>query len=295
MKFASREFGLKRMPSCKQSGVFGVKIDVVTKWVCRASTNQWVNSFALVFELDSTTLIKTNNSLPLIVPSGVLYMMWWSVTRPPGGSAPKFPSLCDSVWRRLSDGGWRRWDCTECPESCLRSWSWRLRLTPVRFSLYQQGSSHAAAFVLYYFTDHCLLCRQQGRVCHDEGDGRERHHRNTEAVFPWAAGASCDWRGVPKLNYNDGSVASSYLQLQAMMAARPHLFFFPPCRSLWRRRQGETHHWPAAVSTGAQSGDRPLPAPTPQKVQEPQTSSFSKKTTHSCWELKVDDWISSLT
>ncbi|KAF0033586.1 hypothetical protein F2P81_013652 [Scophthalmus maximus] len=31
MKFASREFSLKRMPSRKQSGVFGVKISVVTK------------------------------------------------------------------------------------------------------------------------------------------------------------------------------------------------------------------------------------------------------------------------
>ncbi|KAG7489339.1 breakpoint cluster region protein [Solea senegalensis] len=31
MKFASREFSLKRMPSRKQSGVFGVKINVVTK------------------------------------------------------------------------------------------------------------------------------------------------------------------------------------------------------------------------------------------------------------------------
>lgn len=40
-----------------------------------------------------------------------------------------------------------------------------------------------AAFVFYYSTDRCLLCRQQGRVSHDEGDGRERHHRNTEAVF----------------------------------------------------------------------------------------------------------------
>lgn len=33
MKFTSREFSLKRMPSRKQSGVFGVKINVVTKWV----------------------------------------------------------------------------------------------------------------------------------------------------------------------------------------------------------------------------------------------------------------------
>lgn len=31
MKFTSREFSLKRMPSRKQSGVFGVKINVVTK------------------------------------------------------------------------------------------------------------------------------------------------------------------------------------------------------------------------------------------------------------------------
>lgn len=31
MKFTSREFSLKRMPSRKQSGVFGVKIHVVTK------------------------------------------------------------------------------------------------------------------------------------------------------------------------------------------------------------------------------------------------------------------------
>lgn len=41
-----------------------------------------------------------------------------------------------------------------------------------------------ATFVSYDPADHCLLCRQQGRVCHDEGDGRERHHRNAEAVFP---------------------------------------------------------------------------------------------------------------
>lgn len=33
MKFTSREFSLKRMPSCKQAGVFGVKISTVTKWV----------------------------------------------------------------------------------------------------------------------------------------------------------------------------------------------------------------------------------------------------------------------
>lgn len=33
MRFTSREFSLKRMPSRKQSGVFGVKIHVVTKWV----------------------------------------------------------------------------------------------------------------------------------------------------------------------------------------------------------------------------------------------------------------------
>uniref|UniRef100_A0AAR2K1L5 BCR activator of RhoGEF and GTPase n=1 Tax=Pygocentrus nattereri TaxID=42514 RepID=A0AAR2K1L5_PYGNA len=31
MKFTSREFSLKRMPSCKQAGVFGVKISTVTK------------------------------------------------------------------------------------------------------------------------------------------------------------------------------------------------------------------------------------------------------------------------
>lgn len=31
MRFTSREFSLKRMPSRKQSGVFGVKINVVTK------------------------------------------------------------------------------------------------------------------------------------------------------------------------------------------------------------------------------------------------------------------------
>ncbi|KAG9354658.1 hypothetical protein JZ751_001371 [Albula glossodonta] len=31
MKFTSREFSLKRMPSRKQTGVFGVKIGVVTK------------------------------------------------------------------------------------------------------------------------------------------------------------------------------------------------------------------------------------------------------------------------
>ncbi len=33
MRFTSREFSLKRMPSRKQSGVFGVKIGAVTKWV----------------------------------------------------------------------------------------------------------------------------------------------------------------------------------------------------------------------------------------------------------------------
>lgn len=31
VKFTSREFSLKRMPSRKQTGVFGVKIAVVTK------------------------------------------------------------------------------------------------------------------------------------------------------------------------------------------------------------------------------------------------------------------------
>ncbi|RXM91360.1 Breakpoint cluster region protein [Acipenser ruthenus] len=31
MKFTSREFSLKRMPSRKQTGVFGVKIAIVTK------------------------------------------------------------------------------------------------------------------------------------------------------------------------------------------------------------------------------------------------------------------------
>lgn len=33
VKFTSREFSLKRMPSRKQTGVFGVKIAVVTKCV----------------------------------------------------------------------------------------------------------------------------------------------------------------------------------------------------------------------------------------------------------------------
>lgn len=33
MKFTSRDLSLKRTPSKKQSGVFGVKISVVTKWV----------------------------------------------------------------------------------------------------------------------------------------------------------------------------------------------------------------------------------------------------------------------
>lgn len=33
MKFTSRDLSLKRTPSKKQSGVFGVKINVVTKWV----------------------------------------------------------------------------------------------------------------------------------------------------------------------------------------------------------------------------------------------------------------------
>lgn len=33
IKFTSREFSLKRMPSRKQTGVFGVKIAVVTKCV----------------------------------------------------------------------------------------------------------------------------------------------------------------------------------------------------------------------------------------------------------------------
>lgn len=34
MKFTSRDLSLKRTPSKKQSGVFGVKINVVTKYVC---------------------------------------------------------------------------------------------------------------------------------------------------------------------------------------------------------------------------------------------------------------------
>lgn len=33
MKFTSRDMSLKRTPSKKQTGVFGVKISVVTKWV----------------------------------------------------------------------------------------------------------------------------------------------------------------------------------------------------------------------------------------------------------------------
>lgn len=37
VKFTSREFSLKRMPSRKQTGVFGVKIAVVTKCVARGS------------------------------------------------------------------------------------------------------------------------------------------------------------------------------------------------------------------------------------------------------------------
>ncbi len=47
MKFTSRDLSLKRTPSKKQSGVFGVKINVVTKYVCSCYWDQnelWLNT-----------------------------------------------------------------------------------------------------------------------------------------------------------------------------------------------------------------------------------------------------------
>jgi len=123
----------------------------------------------------------------------------------PGESAPRFPSSRDSVWRRSSGGGWTRWEFTECLESQLTSRHWRRPSIPV---------SSVWFCVMSVFPPVWLLCRlpprrQQRRLCDDEGDGRERHRRNTEAVFPRAAGASFHRRLVPQLCRRHRSVAAS--------------------------------------------------------------------------------------
>lgn len=194
----------------------------------------------------------------------------------PGESAPKFPSLWDSVWRRSSAEGWRRWESTECPVSQLTSRRWRprlIRVSSIWGDTLHVGWTSVIQSNLYFFVLYWLLsplpCRQQGCVCHDEGDGRKRHRWNTEAVFPRAAGASFHRWAVPKLCWRHRSVAASltFLSFQVKCGCRlwrqhGHMYF-SPCSSLWQCGQGELHAQPAAVSTRAQSGDLHLPARPP--------------------------------
>lgn len=51
---------------------------------------------------------------------------FYMIMSPLDESAPRFPSSWDSVWRRLSDEGWTRWESTECLASRLTSRRWRL-------------------------------------------------------------------------------------------------------------------------------------------------------------------------
>uniref|UniRef100_H2S1P0 BCR activator of RhoGEF and GTPase n=1 Tax=Takifugu rubripes TaxID=31033 RepID=H2S1P0_TAKRU len=108
MKFTSREFSLKRMPSRKQSGVFGVKINVVTK--------------------------RERSKVPLIVRQCV-----------------------EEIERRgMEEVGIYRVSGVATDIQALK-----------------------AAF------------DSSERVHADEGDGRECHRRNTEAVFPHRSVTSC--------------------------------------------------------------------------------------------------------
>lgn len=79
--------------------------------------------------------------------------------------------------------------------------------------------------------------RPQGRLGDDERDGRKRHRWNSEALFPWAAGAAFHRRSVSQLRWRHRSVTSPSTDLEMMLTW-----------CLFRNRSG-THFYQLEIRT----------------------------------------------
>lgn len=82
-----------------------------------------------------------------------------------GGSAPKSHSLWDSVWRRLSAEGWRRWGSTECLGLQPTSRRWRAPLIQVSLSWFDKIQLWKSFVLVLYWLLCPFLLLQTTRTC----------------------------------------------------------------------------------------------------------------------------------
>lgn len=120
MKFTSRDLSLKRTPSKKQSGVFGVKINVVTKYVCscKRPSDEVVFISVRTGEGCATASLKANTFASAVLLAG--------------GSAPRCLTLSASASRKWRRGELTKWESTGSQGWPLTSRPSKLHLTPVR-------------------------------------------------------------------------------------------------------------------------------------------------------------------
>lgn len=143
----------------------------------------------------------------------------------------------------------------------VRKESWEIDFHPAQYFFFFFFLKALVLLGIYWPMSH-LSCRQQGRGSHDAGDGRKRHRGNTEAVFPWAAGASFHWWVVPKLCWRHWLVTTSCLthpysifvgqeEIHLLFLSPEYSYVHLPYSSFWQCGQGELYGQPSAVPTGA--------------------------------------------
>lgn len=217
MKFTSRDLSLKRTPSKKQSGVFGVKINVVTKCVysrCLSplrvqqpqNTKDYVTHLCCL-EINATSCHicrRERSKVPYIVRQCIeevekrgidevgIYRISGVAT-----DIQALKSVFDTSKNPLVASQSILMETLQQKTSGRPQISCDYNGNSLTDTVCSESPANRLRIVCETV---CLTCRHQRHPGDAERHGHQRHRGNTEAVFQGAAGASADRPPLPRLH-----------------------------------------------------------------------------------------------